>query len=152
MLGDPDRDLRQLLDLMTRRLAHRHPLGLAEHVATPTAAGPVIDELINRPRRQQLAPMTLMPGLPAGLAPRGVLAAPRGAPRRILSSAAATNYASSGQLTLEPLDPRLELRDPAIHRQQHLDYRLTPRVIDRLSLSPLHTHRFDNAQLCPPTN
>ena len=97
--------------------------------------------------------MTLMTGLAARAgAPSDPCRARRGTPRRILSSAAATSSASSGQLALELLHPRLELRDPAIHRQQHLDYSLTPRVIDRLRLSALHTPRFDAAELCPPTN
>src|SRR5664280_2126230 len=45
---------------------------------------------------------------------------------------------------------RLELLDPAIHRQQHLNDRLTSSVIDRLSLGALHTPIFDEAELCPP--
>ena len=53
---------------------------------------------------------------------------------------------------LELLDPRLQLRDPTIHRQQHLNDRLTTRRVDRLRLSALHTPYFDAAELCPPTN
>jgi hypothetical protein len=57
------------------------------------------------------------------------------------------------QLTLELLDPRLELHNPAIHRQQHLDYCHTPRVIDRLSLSALHAYKNSTRQsYAPQTN
>src|SRR5271156_6629186 len=56
------------------------------------------------------------------------------------------------QLALELLNARLELMDAAIHRQQHFNHGLTPRVIDRLRLSALHTPIFDKAELCPPTN
>src|ERR1035437_11099365 len=40
--------------------------------------------------------------------------------------------------------------DLAIHAQQHLNHGLTARVIDRFRLSPLHTPKFDSAELCPP--
>jgi hypothetical protein len=51
-------------------------------------------------------------------------------------------------LTSDTLDDRLDL---GIHPQKHLNNRLTTRVIDRLSLNPLHTTRFD-APAMPPTN
>ena len=38
----------------------------------------------------------------------------------------------------------------AIHAQHDVDYDLPARVIDRLSLSPLHTSHFDEASLCTP--
>ena len=53
---------------------------------------------------------------------------------------------------LELLDTRLQLLDAEIHRQQDFDYGLTPRVIDRLRLSALHSLIFDKAELCPPTH
>ena len=54
------------------------------------------------------------------------------------------------QLPLKPINPRRQLLDLTIHPQQHLDHDLTPRVIDRLRLAPLHTPKFDRAELCPP--
>jgi hypothetical protein len=45
---------------------------------------------------------------------------------------------------------RLKLPNPVIHRQQHLNDSLTTSVKDRLRLSPLHSYRFDETQLCPP--
>ncbi len=54
------------------------------------------------------------------------------------------------QLPLKPLHPRGQLLDLTIHPQQHLDHGLTPRVIDRLRLTPVHTPKFDKASLCPP--
>jgi hypothetical protein len=54
------------------------------------------------------------------------------------------------QLALELLHPRLELLNAAIHRQQHLDDGLSPRIVDRLCLGTLHAIGFDRAELCPP--
>ena len=62
VLGHPDRHHRQLLDLTTRRLAHRDAIGLAEHVPAATAGRPVLDDLVDRPRRQQRPALALMPG------------------------------------------------------------------------------------------
>ena len=78
MLGHPDRDLRQLLDLMARRLADRDPLALGEHVAAAAALGPMLDDLVDRPRRQQLTTVPLMPRLAALRRPERSLPAPRG--------------------------------------------------------------------------
>ena len=62
------------------------------------------------------------------------------------------------QLTLELGDP-LVLRNDAllkeldllVQTQQHSDDHVSALLIDRLRVSPLHTTRFDNARLCPPT-
>src|ERR1017187_10467137 len=83
VLEDPDRDRRKLFDLVARRLAHCNPLGLAEGVATLAAPGPVIDQIIHCPRRQQRPPVTLVAGLAARFAPRTILAVLRSSPRRI---------------------------------------------------------------------
>src|SRR5215204_5630192 len=83
---------------------------------------PVLDDLVDRPRRQQRAALALMPWLSALLTPRRVLAAPwrragrigagrlRRVPRRALG------------LALELRDPLLLTRDP---RRQLLDLRLS---------------------------
>jgi hypothetical protein len=54
---------RQLLDLAAHRLTNRHVLALRELVTAGPAIGPVIDDHIDRPRRQQRAALALMPGL-----------------------------------------------------------------------------------------
>ena len=97
--------------------------------------------------------MTLVTRLPTLRTTRTILATPtRRHARRILTRRQRRITRGTTNPTLEPLDPRLKLRDPTIHRQQHLNNRFTPGVIDRLRLNPIHTTRFDNAQLCPPTN
>ncbi len=68
MLGHSDRDHGQLFDLVARRLTQRYPVAFAEHIAAVTARRPMVDQLIDRPRRQKWAPVTLMPRLPAKFA------------------------------------------------------------------------------------
>jgi hypothetical protein len=152
MLSDPDRDHGQLFNLVASGLTHRDPVGFAEHVATPATTGPVIDQIIHRPRRQQRAPMTPAPGLPARFTPGAILATLRPAPRRIRARRPRGITRVPGQLTLKLLHPHLQLLNAAIHRQQDLNYSPTPRVIDRFRLNALHTTEFDRAQLCPPTH
>ena len=74
MLDHPRRDPRQLLDLMTRRLTSRQQLTLTEHMTALTRGRPMLDHLIDSPRRQQLTTVPLMPRLPALLATRPALA------------------------------------------------------------------------------
>ena len=151
VLAHAHRDLRQLLDLMARRLPDRDTLDVGEHVAAAATLRPMIDQLVNRPRRQQLATMTLMTGLATLRASRAILPAPtRRHTRRILARRQRRIPRVTPQLTLELLDPRLKLPNPAIHRQQHLNHSLTARVVDRLSLSALHTPTFDAPESCPP--
>jgi hypothetical protein len=94
-----------------------------------------------------------MTGLPTLGTARAVLATPT---RRhtwwILARRQRRVTRVTAKPALELLNPRLKLRDPTIHLQQHLDDRLTARRVDRLSLSALHTPTFDAAELCPPTN
>lgn len=45
---------------------------------------------------------------------------------------------------------RLELLDPAIHRQQDFNDGLASGVIDRLRFGTVHAQIFDGAELCPP--
>ena len=73
MLGDLDRDHRQLLDLLAHRLAHRDALVLREDVTAATAIGQCSIDLVDRPRRQQRTPLALMARLGALFAPRGSL-------------------------------------------------------------------------------
>ena len=147
------RDDRQLFDLMAHRLTHAEQLTHREHVAALTALRPMLDHLIYRACRQQLAAVTLMPRLGALRTP-GTIPSPRWPPlaRRIRARRQRRVTRALRELALKLLHPRFELLDTAIHRQQNLDNSLTPRVIDRLRLSPIHTPGFDEAELCPPTH
>ncbi len=48
-------------------------------------------------------------------------------------------------------DARFQASDLGVHPQKHLHDRLAPSVIDRFRLNPIHTTRFDAAELSPPT-
>ncbi len=164
MLGHGDGDHRQLFDLMTRRLPGADAIAVSQHMPAAATRRPVLDNLIDRPRRQQRTALALMTGLRARLSPRGVLAAPRRRARPI-------GARRLRRVTRRALGRALELRDPLVltrdPRRQLLDLRLKPRVlrrqrkqhidddvaapvIDRLSLTALHTTTFDTAALCPP--
>jgi hypothetical protein len=166
MLGHRDRDHRQLLDLMAQRIADRHVLVLSELVTAVAAIRPVIDDRIDRPRRQQRAALALMPGLATLTATRRILPAPRHHARRI-------NTRRLRTVTRASIQPPLELRDPLVltsnssrealdlrlkalvlsrKRQQHRDDRITPLLVDGLRLGALHTAYFDAPELCPPTH
>ncbi len=152
MLHHDGRYDRQLFDLVALRLARRHALLWRELMSTVTALRPMLDNLVDRARRQQLTAVTLMAILGALLATRSVLAARLPALARRIRARGCRGVARAAiQLALQLLHPHFELLDAAIHRQQHLDYSLAPRVIDRLRLHALHTTRFDEAELCPPT-
>jgi hypothetical protein len=150
VLGYADRDQRQLLDLPARRLTRRRVLAIAEDVPASAAAGPVLYDLIHRPRRQQRTALARVPRLSALRSPRAVLAAPWRATRGIGARGCRGVARVASELALELLDPCLELLDAAIHRQQDLDNRLASCVIDRFGLRALHTPIFDSAGLCPP--
>jgi hypothetical protein len=60
---------RQLLDLMASGLADRDPVGVAEHVPARTPIRPMLDHLLDRPRRQQRPSLALMARLAAGVRP-----------------------------------------------------------------------------------
>jgi hypothetical protein len=152
MLDHTGRDDRQLFDLMTRRLAHTTKLPHREDVTTAAPCWPVLDDLIDRREWQQLPAVTLMPRLRTRPAPRRILAPLRRRPGRVRTRRTRRITRATTQLALKPLHPPLQLLDTTIHRQQHLNYSLTPHVIDRLRLRALHTPRFDEAELCPPTN
>lgn len=77
---------------MTRRLSGADAIAVSEHMPAAATHRPVLDNLIDRPRRQQQTALALMTRLRALLSPRGVLAAPR---RRARRSAAAKSYATN---------------------------------------------------------
>src|SRR3954471_18582227 len=164
MLGHGDRDRRQLLDLMACRVAIADQLALGEDVSAAALAGPVIDELIDRPRRQQRAALALMPRLGARLAARWILAAPRRRAWRIGAGWLRRIARGARQLALQRRDPLvlasdlrgqlLDLRlKPLVlrrQRQQHRHDRIATLPIDRLGLAALHTPAFAVSPLCPP--
>jgi hypothetical protein len=157
MLGHRDGDRRQLLDLMARRRIDGNQLGLAELVAAATARRPVIDDLVDRPRRQQRPALALMAGLGALLATRWVLAAPRRRARRVLAGRLRRVARVATKPTLQLRDALLlpgNLRgqrlDLGVHPQQHRHDDLSALLVDRLGLGPLHTPAFAAAALCPP--
>src|SRR5829696_5527780 len=165
MLGHPHGHHRQFLDLTARRRTDRDPVGHTEPMPADAVSRPVLDDLVDRPRRQQRAALALMPWLSALLAPRRVLAAPwrragrigagrlRRVPRRALGLA--LELRDPLLLTRDPRRQLLDLRrQPLIlrrQRQQDLDSGIATLVTDRLRLGPLHSTRFDSARLCPPT-
>jgi hypothetical protein len=63
VLGHAHRHHRQLLDLTARRLPLGDQVGLTEHVPARAPGGPVLDDLVDRPRRQQRTALALMLGL-----------------------------------------------------------------------------------------
>jgi hypothetical protein len=73
MLNHPRRDDRQLFDLMAHRLTHAEQLTRSENVAALTALGPVLENLIHREYRQQLAAVAIMPRLGTPRSPRAIL-------------------------------------------------------------------------------
>ena len=126
MLGHDHVDRRQLLDLMARRLAIGHQLSLGEHVAAAARARPVIDELVDSPRRQQRPALALVARLGALLATRRVLAPPRQRSRRILAGRLRGVTRGALGLALQLRDPLLLPRDPS---RQRLDLRRQPLVL-----------------------
>jgi hypothetical protein len=105
-----------------------------------------------------------MPRLGALLAPRRILAAPGRRARRIGARRLRRVPRRAIQLTLKCRDPLVLLGDPhgqlldlrlkplilRRQRQQHRHDRIPTLFIDRLSLAPLHTTKFDAPRLCPP--
>jgi len=83
MLDHSDRDRRQLLDLVARGLTRLAALIDREDMSAAAALGPVLDHLIHRAGRQQIAPAALVAGLATTFAPGAVLAAPGRLARRI---------------------------------------------------------------------
>jgi hypothetical protein len=77
VLAHPDVDRWQLFNLMARRLADRNPLVLAENMSATAARRPVLDDLIDSPRRRQRTAVTLVTVLSTALAARPILTARR---------------------------------------------------------------------------
>lgn len=159
MLDHPHADYRQLLDLVTHRLAKPDTLAVSEEMAALTLRRPVLEHFIDRPCRQQWPALALMAGLSALRPTRGILPAPRWRTRWIGARRLRAITRTAIQPTLQLSDalilaryPRTQRLDLRVHPQQDINHRLAPSVIDRLRLNTLHTTTFDEAELCPQAN
>jgi hypothetical protein len=146
MLGHPDRDRRQLGELVARRCRSVNPLCLAERVRARAAAlRPMLDDLVDLLGRKQPPMPALMPRLAAPTPPRPLPTRTRRRRRRILRR-------RQRRVPRTALEPPLELGHPRLqplvrlHQRpdpdQQRDRRLPVAVQDRLRLGPLHTGRI----------
>ena len=153
MLGHPDRDRRQLGDLVPPRL-RRHRRAPARRTRARTSGSARANA--RRPRRPARAEAA------AGTCPRARAARPASdptpsrpdaaAPTADPATAAATSSANSGSAAARarPPEPRAARSprpaavrlDQLVKPKQQRDSRLTITIKDRLRLSPLHTTRF----------
>jgi hypothetical protein len=147
MLGHPNRDRRQLRNLVAPRLKSVNTLELLEGVRAGLAPlGPMLNDLINLFGRKQTPVLALMPGLAAPSTTRSLPTRPRRHRRRVLRRRQRRVPRAPVQPTLKLTHPRLEplIRlNQLTQPQQQQDSRLTITIKDRLSLSPLHTTMFD---------
>src|SRR5450755_1331018 len=149
------RGLWQLGNLMAPRLVTRNLLTLSELPPAPrTIVWVVINDLPHLTLSKQPAPRAAMTRLPARLTVLAILAGQllrflaRLRPtlltrlgsilRRCLRTVARTR----GRFLLQRPQPLLGPRLLIDHSHQERDTRLTPRVIDRLSLRPVHTSKI----------
>ena len=107
MLGDLDLCHGQLLDLPAHRLAHPQALAGREDVPAATVLGPILDDVIHGPRRQQWPALALMAELGTLFATRWILATLRCAGRQI-------GARGNRRITRAAVQPALELGDPLI--------------------------------------
>src|SRR5450631_1547969 len=145
----------QLGNLMAPRLVTRNLLTLSELPPAPrTIVWVVINDLSHLTLSKQPAPRAAMTRLPARLAVLAILAGQLlrflarlrptlltrlgSIPRRCLRTVARTR----GRFLLQRPQPLLGPRLLIDHSHQERDTRLTPRVIDRLSLRPVHTSKI----------
>jgi hypothetical protein len=164
MLGHRDRDHQQLLNLVAHRVADRDALALDEAVTALAIGRPVLDYLVDRPRRQQRTTLAQMPRLAALPAPRRVLAALGHRARRIHAGRLRTITRTTTQPPLQLHDPLTLARNPrrqaldlrlqtlVLHRQrqQHRDHRITTLLEDRLRLDTLHPQALDAPKVMSP--
>ena len=137
---------------MAHRLTNRDVLARVKLVAAIAAIGPMINDHIDRPRRQQRAALALMPRLATLTATRRILPAPWRRARRIDARRLRTVARAAVQPPLELRDPliltsnprgqNLDLRlQPLVlrrQRQQNIDNRVTALLVDGLRLGTLH--------------
>src|SRR5674476_1463889 len=99
----------------------------------PTALRPVLDDLVHRPCRQQRPTLALVPRLSTLPSPRGILAPPRCAVRRI-------GARWSRGVPRVALQPALELGDALVlvgyPRRERLHLRSQPDSVPRAQAAP----------------
>src|SRR4051812_23827720 len=105
MLGDRDGHYRKLLDLVTCRLTNAHTVSLGEDMPAVARGRPMLDDLVDRPRRQQRPAPALMAGLRALLASRPVLRTLGRRARWIAARRLRRVPRRPPDTPLEPLDP-----------------------------------------------
>ncbi len=146
---------------MTRRPPDAYAIGLSKDVPAAATDGPVLDDLVDRPRWQQWSALALMPMLSTLLAPRPVLTALLGAAGRIATRRLRRVPRRSPDPTLELPDPLvlrsnalLKSPDLLIHPQQDRDDRIATLVIDRFGRGALHTRKIPckSRKPCPQTD
>jgi hypothetical protein len=126
VLGDPDRDRRQLRDLVALGLADGLSLGATETASAARAAlGPMVDDLIKLGLGHELASRALVTRLPTLLTRARRPPGPRSLPRRIGRRRARGVPRVLAQLLLETLDPRLQAGDLALMARRQLDQNST---------------------------
>jgi hypothetical protein len=145
------------LNLVARRLADRDLLARAEDVPAAAALRPVLNDLIDRPRRQQRTPVALMATLRAAFAPRRILAMRRRR-RRIRTRRSGGVPRKTVQLALKLSDPLVLARhalpqppDLLVHPNEDGHHDLAALLIDRPRLRAVHDPKLDATGLCPPT-
>ena len=152
MLGEDDRDRRQLRDLVASRLANGAALRLAEAVAAGTTLGPVIDELIDALKRKQGTTSALVAELASTLSARAWLVRSRRRRGRILRGwqrgVARTPVEALLELCHAGLQPPVRLNQ-LIDTHQQDECRLPVAIEDRLCLGPLHSGRVRRTQEGP---
>ena len=120
MLGDADRDRRQLRDLVSPGLGCLNALRLAEHVRARAAAlGPMLDDLVDLLGRKQPPLPALVPGLTTALATRALPARTRRRRRRIPAG-------RQRRVPRAAVQPPLELGHPSLESLVRLDQLTDP--------------------------
>jgi len=145
VLGDPDGHHRQLLDLVTRRISGRDALGDGEDVPAVAALGPVLNDFIDGPQRQQRPALALMAGLTARLLARRIPAALRRRARRIGARRLRGVARGAPARLLELFDPLVLHRDALfqtgdllVHPKQHRHHSIAALLADRFGVGAIH--------------
>ena len=152
MLGEDDRDRRQLRDLVASRLANGAALCLAEAVTAGATPGPVVDELIDALKRKQGTAPALVAELAPTLSARAWLVRSRRRRGRIgrgwQRGVARTPVEALLELCQAGLQPPVRLKQ-LIDSHEQGERRLPVAIEDRLCLGPLHTGRVRRVQESP---
>jgi len=161
VLGQEDRNRRQLRDLVARGLPLRRAFRRAEEVAAAAAGGPVVEKLVERLDRRQMTSASRMARLGAGPPARSRLTRPRwrrgwilAGGQRGVARVSVEALFKVGNAGLQPPVRLAQLGDLSPEQsvlrrelEEHSDDRLTSLLIDRLSLGAFHAHRVRGAEV-----